>query len=86
VGFFAGLQADNTKAYWSARKAVYEAAVREPMAELLCELSGEFGPGQITRPYRDIRFRADKSPYMTEIYASMEHGGYIRFSAEPARR
>ncbi len=82
VGFFAGLQADNTKAYWSAHKAVYEAAVREPMAELLCELSGEFGPGQITRPYRDIRFRAGKSPYKTEIYASMEHGGYIRFSSD----
>ena len=30
------------------------------MAELLDELSGEFGPGRIARPYRDIRFRADK--------------------------
>ena len=62
VEFFEGLQADNTKAYWSAHKEVYEASVRGPMTELLDELSGKFGPGQITRPYRDIRFRADKSP------------------------
>src|SRR5947208_13306969 len=52
------------------------------MAELLGELSGEFGPGRIARPYRDIRFRADKSPYKTEIYATLDRGGYMRFSAE----
>ena len=46
VAFFSGLQADNTKAYWTAHKAVYEESVREPMAELLGELSGEFGPGR----------------------------------------
>src|SRR5215468_653897 len=66
--FFDGLRADNTKAYWSAHKEVYERSVRGPMAELLDELSAEFGPGRIARPNRDIRFRADKSPYKTEIY------------------
>ena len=45
VQFFQGLPPDNTKAYWSAHKAFYETAVREPMAALLDELSGEFGPG-----------------------------------------
>jgi uncharacterized protein (TIGR02453 family) len=49
---------------------------------LLDELSGEFGPGRIARPYRDIRFRADKSPYKTEIYATLDRGGYVRFSAD----
>jgi uncharacterized protein (TIGR02453 family) len=82
VEFFKGLQADNTKAYWSAHKALYEASVREPMAELLGELSGEFGPGRIARPYRDVRFRADKSPYKTEIYATLDRGGYVNFSAD----
>ena len=57
VEFFQDLQADNTKAFWSAHKDFYEASVREPMAELLDELSGEFGPGRIARPYRDVRFR-----------------------------
>jgi len=52
------------------------------MAALLDELSVEFGPGRIARPYRDIRFRADKSPYKTEIYASLDRGGYVRFGAD----
>jgi uncharacterized protein (TIGR02453 family) len=82
VGFFEGLQADNTKAYWSAHKAFYEASVREPMAELLGELSGEFGPGRIARPYRDMRFRAGQAPYKTEIYATLERGGYVRLGAD----
>ena len=82
VEFFKGLQADNTKAYWSGRNPFYEASVREPMVELLGELSGEFGPGRISRPYRDVRFRADKSPYKTEIYATLERGGYVKFSAD----
>jgi len=82
VEFFKGLQADNTKAYWGAHKAFFEASVREPMAELLGELSGEFGPGRISRPYRDVRFRADKSPYKTEIYATLDRGGYVKLSAD----
>jgi uncharacterized protein (TIGR02453 family) len=82
VEFFEGLAADNTKAYWNEHRARYEQSVREPMAELLEELSGEFGPGRIARPYRDIRFRADKSPYKTEIYATLDRGGYVRFSAD----
>jgi hypothetical protein len=44
VQFFTGLQADNTKAYRSAHKAFYETSVRERMAALLDEVSGEFGP------------------------------------------
>ena len=82
VEFFRGLEADNTKAYWSAHKGLYEASVREPMADLLSELSGEFGPGRIARPYRDVRFRADKSPYKTQIYAIFDRGGYVNFSAD----
>lgn len=82
VEFFAGLRADNTRAYWSAHQACYEESVREPMAELLGELSAEFGPARIARPYRDVRFRADKSPYKTEIYATLDRGGYVRLGAD----
>ena len=82
VEFFEGLRADNTRTYWNAHKEFYEASVRGPMAELLDELGGEFGPGRIARPYRDIRFRADKSPYKTEIYATLDRGGYVRFGAD----
>jgi uncharacterized protein (TIGR02453 family) len=85
VEFFQGLRADNTKVYWTANKARYEASVREPMAELLSELSGEFGPARIARPYRDMRFAAGRSPYKTEIYAIFDRGGYVNFSADGLR-
>jgi len=81
VEFYEGLQADNTKTYWTAHKPVYEASVYAPMAELVAELADEFGPGRITRPYRDVRFSADKSPYKTSIYATLEGGGFVGFSA-----
>jgi uncharacterized protein (TIGR02453 family) len=78
--FFAGLEADNTKAYWQEHKAVYETDVRAPMEQLLAELAPEWGDGRIHRPYRDIRFSADKSPYRTQI-AAMVPSGYIQLSA-----
>ncbi|MBO0730789.1 MAG: DUF2461 domain-containing protein [Acidimicrobiaceae bacterium] len=81
VDFFDGLEEDNSKAYWQAHKHIYEASVRRPMEELLAELSGEFGPGRIFRPYRDVRFSADKSPYKTSIAAQLEGGGYVQLSA-----
>jgi hypothetical protein len=51
------------------------------MAELAAELAGEFGAGRISRPYRDVWLYADKSPYKSAIYAILERGGYVRFSA-----
>jgi uncharacterized protein (TIGR02453 family) len=77
--FFEGLEADNTKAYWQEHKAVYDTAVRSPMEQLLAELSPDWGDGRIHRPYRDIRFSADKSPYRTHI-AAMVPSGYIQLS------
>ena len=40
------------------------------MEELLEELAPEFGPSKIFRPYRDIRFSNDKTPYKTHIGAT----------------
>jgi uncharacterized protein (TIGR02453 family) len=79
--FFEGLEADNSKAYWQDHKAVYEAAVRAPLDELLAELAPEFGPAKIFRPYRDVRFSADKSPYKTNLAAALEKGGYVQLSS-----
>jgi uncharacterized protein (TIGR02453 family) len=78
--FFEGLEADNTKSYWLAHKDVYEQDVKAPMVELLDELSHEFGDVRLFRPYRDIRFSADKSPYKTHI-AAMIGAGYVQLSA-----
>jgi len=81
VEFYDGLLADNSKAYWSDRKAVYESHVRGPMQELLAELEPEFGPGKIFRPYRDVRFAKDKSPYKTACGATAGPF-YVQVSAE----
>jgi uncharacterized protein (TIGR02453 family) len=79
--FFEGLEADNSKSYWQRNKATYEALVRGPMEELLAELAPEWGSGRIFRPYRDIRFSADKSLYKTHIGATIGDG-YVQLTAQ----
>jgi uncharacterized protein (TIGR02453 family) len=78
--FFEGLEADNTKSYWQRNKDVYDRLVRLPMEQLLEELAPEWGEGRVFRPYRDVRFSADKSPYKTNI-AAMVGDGYVSLSA-----
>jgi len=80
--FYAGLEADNSKAYWTSHKAIYEDKVLRPMAELTEQLAAEFGEPKIFRPYRDIRFSADKTPYKTHIGATIGGTGYVQFSAD----
>src|SRR5688572_10134866 len=82
VEFYEGLEADNSKTYWQQHKHVYDGCVRAPMEELLAELAPRFGDGKIFRPYRDVRFSADKSPYKTAIGATLTGGGYIQLSAD----
>ena len=82
VEFYDGLEADNSKAYWQAHRSVYEEHVRGPMEALLEQLEPEFGEGKIFRPFRDVRFSADKSPYKTAIGATLAGGGYVQFSAD----
>jgi uncharacterized protein (TIGR02453 family) len=81
IEFYEGLEADNTRAYWQDHKQQYEELVKAPMVELLAELADEFGEGKIFRPFRDVRFSKDKSPYKTAIGATLERGGYVQFSA-----
>ena len=79
--FFEGLEADNSKTYWQAHKDEYEKLVRAPMEELLAELAPEWGEGRIFRPYRDVRFSRDKSPYKTQMGA-MVGEGYVQLSTD----
>jgi uncharacterized protein (TIGR02453 family) len=79
--FFEGLEAENSKTYWQRNKAVYDDLVRAPMEALLAELAPEWGEGRIFRPYRDIRFSADKTPYKTHM-AAMVGDGYVQLNAE----
>ena len=85
LAFFAGLEADNSKRYWQAKKDMYEAAVKGPMLELIDAVPDEWKPLHIFRPYRDVRFSADKTPYKTHIGAVGEREGgaicYVHLSA-----
>ncbi|MCB0943903.1 MAG: DUF2461 domain-containing protein [Mycobacterium sp.] len=81
IEFYEGLEADNSKVYWQDHRAVYDRHVKAPMEELLAELADEFGAGKIFRPYRDVRFSADKTPYKTNCAATIG-SGYISFSAD----
>jgi uncharacterized protein (TIGR02453 family) len=74
--FYEGLVADNSKAYWTAHKSVYEDRVRAPMQALLESLAPRFdGTPAMFRPYRDVRFSADKSPYKTA------QGGFLEIAS-----
>ena len=81
VDFYDGLEADNSKAYWTDHRGVYENDVKAPMLALLAACEAEFGPGKIFRPYRDVRFSADKSPYKTSM-AAMVGPGYIQLTSK----
>lgn len=81
VGFLLGIELDNSKSYWTANKELYHDKVLGPMLALLAELAPEFGEGHVFRPYRDVRFSADKSPYKTNI-AARNDAGYISLSSD----
>ena len=69
VGWFEGLERDNSKRYVDATRSTLEDDVRGPFAEMLAELSGEFGGDvHMFRQHRDVRFSPDKSPYKTRTY------------------
>ena len=70
VEFYDGLEVDNSKAYWTDQRAIYEHHVKEPMLALLAACEAEFGPGKLFRPYRDVRFSHDKTPYKTHCGAT----------------
>jgi uncharacterized protein (TIGR02453 family) len=99
VDFYDGLEADNSKAYWTDQRAVYENDVKAPMLALLAACEAEFGPGKIFRPYRDVRFSADKTPYKTHCGATtgpfyvqlgsdglMAAGGYYMMAPDQVAR
>ncbi|MGY1787725.1 DUF2461 domain-containing protein [Geodermatophilus sp. SYSU D00698] len=89
--FYEGLEADNSKTYWTRHRAVYDTCVKAPMQALVDELAAEFGPAKLFRPYRDVRFSNDKTPYKTHqgAVANPEGRGagawYVEISAEGLR-
>ena len=86
--FYEGLEADNSKTYWTQHKPVYDASVRSPLQALLDEVAPDFGTPKVFRPYRDVRFSHDKTPYKTHQGAVVHPDGagagswYVQVSAE----
>ena len=89
--FYEGLEADNSKTYWMQHRQAYDDAVRTPMQALLDELAPEFGSPKLFRPYRDVRFSHDKTPYKTHQGAVVNPEGrgagawYVQLSADGLR-
>jgi uncharacterized protein (TIGR02453 family) len=82
VDFYEGLEADNSKVYWTSNRAVYDEHVAAPMVALLAELEDEFGAGKVFRPYRDVRFSKDKTPYKTHCGGVAADRYYVQVDAE----
>ena len=89
LDFYDDLENDNSKSFWQANKAVYDEAVAAPMKALTAELEAEFGPAKVFRPYRDVRFAKDKTPYKTHqgayVATGPSTGYYVQIGAAGVR-
>jgi len=89
LDFYDDLEMDNTKSFWEANKAVYADSVAAPMKALTATLEPEFGPPKVFRPYRDVRFAKDKTPYKTHqgafVGVASATGWYVELSARGVR-
>jgi uncharacterized protein (TIGR02453 family) len=89
LDFYDDLEMDNTKSFWEAHKAVYDEAVKAPMVALMAMLEPEFGPAKVFRPYRDVRFAKDKTPYKSSqgafVAAGPATGWYLEVAARGVR-
>ena len=89
LDFYDDLEADNSKTFWDAHKDVYTTAVRQPMVALTDALEAEFGSAKVFRPYRDVRFAGDKTPYKTHqgafVAVAPATGWYVEISAPGVR-
>jgi uncharacterized protein (TIGR02453 family) len=89
LDFYDDLEMDNTKSFWAAHKEIYETSVKAPMAALVAALEPEFGKAKVFRPYRDVRFAKDKTPYKTHqgafVPSGPSTGWYVQVGAPGVR-
>jgi uncharacterized protein (TIGR02453 family) len=63
--FYRELEVHNERPWWLANKARYDEHVRGPFEALAEELEPVASAVKVYRPYRDVRFSHDKTPYKT---------------------
>src|SRR5690242_20807139 len=89
LDFYEDLEVDNSRTFWEKHKGTYEYSVKRPMVALCAALEEEFGEAKVFRPYRDVRFAKDKTPYKTAQGAFVEvgpaAGWYVEISARGVR-
>ena len=77
VKFLSDLKANNTRDWFTANKATYEAAIKRPAAEFcdamsarLEKMTGTRCKPKVFRINRDLRFSKDKTPYNAHLHIS----------------
>ena len=89
LDFYDDLEVDNTRSFWAAHKSVWEQSVRDPMVALTNALADEFGPAKVFRPYRDVRYAKDKTPYKDHqgafVASGPSTGWYVEVGAPGVR-
>jgi len=86
IEFLADLRANNERDWFQENKDDYERWVREPALDFITAFShplAKFAPsfvaipkkvgGSLMRPYRDIRFSRDKTPFKTNVGIQFRH-------------
>jgi uncharacterized protein (TIGR02453 family) len=89
LDFYDDLEVDNTKSFWEDHKAIYAESVKAPMVALTDALAQEFGTAKVFRPYRDVRFAKDKTPYKNNqgafVGVGPATGWYVEVAAPGVR-
>ncbi|MGI8901905.1 MAG: DUF2461 domain-containing protein [Nocardioides sp.] len=89
LDFYDDLEMDNTKSFWATHRSIYDTAVLGPMTSLMRGLEPTFGPAKVFRPYRDVRFAKDKTPYKDHqgafVAAGPSTGWYVEVGAPGVR-
>ncbi len=91
LAFLRELKENNSREWFTPRKAEFETHVKAPMLALVEAVNGEltsFAPDHLTEPakalyriYRDTRFSNDKTPYKTHIAANLPKQGADKHAA-----
>jgi uncharacterized protein (TIGR02453 family) len=90
LAFLRALARHNDREWFTPRKAVFEAELKEPMLAIVRKITDamtDFAPSHVRpaekslfRIYRDTRFSHDKRPYKTHIAAWWSHQGLEKTS------
>ena len=85
--FLTELEANNSHDWWARNSEVYEEQLRAPALQLierwlgpLSRLAGTPVKGKLFRPYRDVQFSENKTPYYTHLHMrwSADRGGALQ--------